>query len=175
MSYKTRISSLENLRASRLRTVVTVAAAGAILVTGLNAAPDAGAEETTVGPPSRGPYTPCHVDGETFGNGTPVGSAPLRWKDPRGTPYAGARYDRCANTVTFYYGGYTNPSYYKVKWTLSPKGTTTTYDTSAAGSRKKTLTATHTSGYTTYTVQVKACSGTLCTRWSPIVYLTYLR
>ena len=166
MSCKSRISSLENLRASRLRTVMTVAAAGAILVAGLTVAPGAGAEETTVGPPSRGPYTPCHVDGETFGKGTPVGSAPLLWKYD-GTPYAGARYDSCANKVTFYYGGYTNPSYYKVKWTLSPKGTTTTYNTYAAGSRQKTLSATHTSGYTTYTVQVRACSGTLCTRWSP--------
>jgi hypothetical protein len=112
------------------------------------------------------------VDGETFGEGTPVGSAPLTWKYG-GTPYAGARYDGCANTVTFYHRGYTNPSYYKVKWTLSPKGTTTAYDSYAAGSLKKTLRATHTSGYTTYTVQVRACSGTLCTRWSPIVYLTY--
>jgi hypothetical protein len=141
-------------------------------VAGITGAPGAGAEETTVGPPSGGPYTPCIVDGETFGEGTPVGSAPLTWKYG-GTPYAGARYDGCANTVTFYYGGYTNPSYYKVKWTLSPKGTTTAYDSYAAGSLKKTLRATHTSGYTTYTVQVRACSGTLCTRWSPIVYLTY--
>jgi hypothetical protein len=144
-------------------------ASSAQAATGSQFTADAGAEATTVVPPR---YTPCHTDGETFGKGSPFGSAPLRWKY-RDSPYAGARYNRCANKVTFYYGGYPELHHYDVKWTLSPKGTTTTDNDYAAGSRKTTLNATHTSGYTTYTVQVRACSATACTRWSPIVYLTY--
>lgn len=160
---------------TRLRSTLTVAAACGLLVAGLSAAPGTGAVEATAQAQNsgRGPYTSCYVDGQTFGEGTPVGSGPLKWKYS-GTPYAGARYDRCTNTVTLYYGGYNAPSWYNVRWTLSPAGETHTYNNHAAGSRKKTLTATHADGrYTTYTVQVRACSGTLCTAWSPIVYLSY--
>ncbi|MFM9702566.1 hypothetical protein [Streptomyces galilaeus] len=166
---------MKNLATTRLRTTMTVAAAGGLLVAGLTAAPGAGANEATAQVQNSGkaPYTPCYTDGETYNKGTPVGSAPLKWKYST-TPYAGARYDRCKNTVTLYYGGYKAPSWYKVKWTLSPAGETHRYNDYAAGSRKLVLTATHAKGqYTTYTVQVRACSGTLCTAWSPIVYLSY--
>lgn len=167
---------MEKSRAIRQRLITTAVAAGGLLVAGLAVAPSALAEEATTGFSSsvKGPYTPCNVDGQTFGKGTPVGSAPLKWKYS-GTPYAGARYDRCTNTVTLYYGGYKYLSYYDVKWTLSPRGTTTTYKDYAAGSRKNSLPATHVNGYTTYTVQVRACYGNLCTSWSPLVYLMYLR
>ncbi|UUS35074.1 MULTISPECIES: hypothetical protein [Streptomyces] len=159
--------------ATKLRTTMTVAVASGLFVAGLTV-PGAGAKEMTAQAQSnKAPYTPCYVDGHTFNKGTPVGSGPLKWKHS-GTPYAGARYDRCTNTVTLYYGGYKAPAWYKVKWTLSPAGETHTYNDRAAGSRKKTLPAAHAKGqYTSYTVQVRACSGTLCTAWSPIVYLSY--
>jgi hypothetical protein len=166
---------MRNLQVSRLRTLLTVALSAGLLTAGLAVAPGASAVETTAGSPDRvnAPYTPCYVDGITYGQGSPVGSAPLKWKYS-GTPYAGARYDRCTNTVKFYYGGYRNLDHYAVRWTLSPQGTTHTFNDYAAGSRVATLRARHTSGYyTTYTVQVRAYYGNLHTAWSPIVYLSY--
>lgn len=162
------------LPATRLRTTMTVAAASGLLVAGLSAVPGAGAEEATTGAQSSGksPYTTCYVDGQSFGEGSPVGSGPLKWKYS-GTPWAGARYDRCKNTVTFYYGGYTFPAWYQVKWGLRPQQELHTYSTQGAGSRYKTVVASHADNTTIYTLTVRACSGNLCTRWSPLIILSY--
>jgi len=158
-----------------LRSTMTVAAASGLLVAGLFAAPVAGAEQTTTGAQSSGmaPYTSCYVDGQTFGEGTPVGSGPLKWKYS-GTPWVGARYDRCKNTVTLYYGGYKFPAWYKVEWGITPQQELHRYDSGGAGSRYKTVPASHADHTTTiYSLRVKACSGTLCTQWSPLIVLSY--
>lgn len=157
----------------RLRTA-TVAAASGLLLAGLTAAPSAGAEAATAGAQSGGkaPYTTCYVDGQSFGEGTPVGSGPLKWQYS-GTPWAGARYDRCKNTVTLYYGGYKAPASYEVKWGLTPQQTLHTYTTQGAGTRYKTMVASHTDNTTIYTLQVRALNGNLSTQWSPLIILSY--
>ncbi|GHK04720.1 hypothetical protein SY2F82_65170 [Streptomyces sp. Y2F8-2] len=165
---------MQLLPTTRLRSTATVAAASGLLLAGLTAAPGAGAEAATAGGPSgdKAPYTTCYVDGQSFGEGTPVGSGPLKWQYS-GTPWAGARYDRCKNTVTLYYGGYKAPAWYQVRWSLSPQQTLDTYNTQGAGARHKTMVASHADNTTSYTLQVRACSGTLCTRWSPLIILSY--
>ncbi|MET9462251.1 hypothetical protein ABZY05_45845 [Streptomyces canus] len=157
---------------SRLRTTTTVAAASALLATGFIAAPGSGAASATSDAQSsvKAPYTSCYKDGDSFGHGTPVGSGPLRWKYT-GTPYAGARYDRCQNKVTFYYGGdYKFPAWYEVKWSRTQVHT---FKDQATKARKATVTAGHGGNPNNYTLQVRACSGTLCTRWSPMIILSY--
>ncbi|MFF8264176.1 hypothetical protein [Streptomyces virginiae] len=155
---------------SRLRTTTTVAAASALLAAGFIAAPGSGAASATADTQRsvKSPYTSCYKDGDSFGQGTPVGSGPLKWKYA-GTPYAGARYDRCQNKVIFYYGGYRSPASYEVKW--SDTQVHTLKDQRMA--RKLTVTAGHGGNPNNYTLQVRAHNGTLWTRWSPMIILSY--
>jgi hypothetical protein len=47
--------------------------------------------------------------------GTRVAGVPPRWDFPT-SPYLGARFNECTDTMTVYFGGYSGITHYNIKW-----------------------------------------------------------
>jgi len=159
--------------------IPTVAACAVLLAAGVAVAPAAGATQRSGAPTAaKAPAAACtYVDGLAY-DGIRLRGVPPRWKYGN-SPYGGARFDRCGDVVRFYYGGYGGTKkldYYELRYGISPNQILRTYrDYTQGSNRIATVTARHNEGYyTSYTLQVRACNlPAACTRWSPLVYLSY--
>jgi hypothetical protein len=91
--------------------LVALAAAGGLAATGAPVSTAAGSKSTPVAKAAA-----CYTATDGYSNsGTRVAGVPARWE--YGTsPYIGARYNQCSDTLSVYYGGYTGIDYYNLRW-----------------------------------------------------------
>lgn len=110
------------------------------------------------------------------GGGTDLGGTPKRFKYAD-TPYAGARFDGCANTLRVYYGGYSSPhySYYEVRYTYPSRLGWYSWQLRMGEYRVATVDA---PARGDWNFKVRACAGAIdeagpghCTGWSPQLFL----
>ncbi|GAA2192194.1 MULTISPECIES: hypothetical protein [Streptomyces] len=156
------------------RRLSLVAAAAALLVpvASVDGAADA-AEQVSV--PGSVPATLCTSrDAYPPSGGTTVGGVPKRYKYTY-TPYAGARFDGCTNTLRLYYGGYSSPRYafYEIRYTYPGRLGWYTWQMPMGERQVATV---QRPAHGDWNFKVRACArsideGPNCTGWSPQLFL----
>jgi hypothetical protein len=159
-----------------MRTFPTITACAVLLAAGVSLPPAASAAQRSAPASAKAPAAACtYQDGIAY-QGIRHDRVPPTWQYAN-TPYAGSRFDSCADVVRFYYGGFPRLDYYELRYTvISPNEVVHTYrDYTSGGNRVTTIKASHTtlSTFTYYILEVRACNlPAACTGWSPKVYLS---
>ncbi|MFJ4523949.1 hypothetical protein ACIP4Y_23850 [Streptomyces sp. NPDC088810] len=155
------------------RSFTTVAAAAVLLLSVASVDGVATAAEQAKAPGSV-PAGCAYRDAYPPDGGTNIGGVPTRYKHTY-TPYAGARFDACANTLKVYYGGYSSPryAYYEISYTY-PSGRSWYSWRMAMGERQVATVSGPAHG--DWNFKVRACAhsideGPSCTGWSPQLFL----
>jgi hypothetical protein len=136
-----------------------------------------GGTATAARVPASAPASPCaYRDAYPPGGGTSLGGTPERF-EYADTPYAGARFDGCANTLKLYYGGYSSSryGYYEVRYTYPSQLGWYSWRLRMGEYRVATVDA---PARGDWNFKVRACVGTIdearpghCTAWSPQLFL----
>ncbi|MFK8911387.1 hypothetical protein [Streptomyces sp. YS-3] len=145
-----------------------------MMATGLALAPGAAAAQTSATAPQR----QCTVrDGyPPEERNTGVGGTPTKYKHTR-SPYIGGRYDRCANTLKLYYGGYSSPqfAYYEVSYAHPTGRDWVSWQVRMGPDRVATW---NNPEIGSWNFKVRACAqsidegqGRNCTGWSPQLFV----
>ena len=113
----------------------------------------------------------CTVNNGRAYSGRAIGGSPPRFEYDN-SPYLGARYDSCGDSVKLYYGGYTGITHYNIRWGNTQR------EVGPGQARVLTLNASQ-FGEGDVDFVVQACkrgsgpfSTSSCTRWSPPVRLS---
>ncbi|UUU26512.1 hypothetical protein [Streptomyces sp. DSM 40750] len=128
--------------------------------------------------PAAAPQGLCtHRDGYPPDGGTNMGGTPSRYQW-RNTPYVGARFDGCTDTLKLYYGGYSRPgySYYEVRYTNEARHGWRTWQLPMGERRVSTIEG---PAHGSWNFKVRACASSIddaqgarpCTGWSPQLFL----
>ncbi|MEV7812553.1 MULTISPECIES: hypothetical protein [Streptomyces] len=157
------------------RSFGVVAGAAALLVPVVSLGGTATAAQARL--PASDPASQCaYQDAYPPGGGTDLGGTPKRFKYAD-TPYAGARFDECANTLRVYYGGYSSPryTYYEVRYTYPSRPGWYSWQLRMGEYRVATVDA---PARGDWNFKVRACAGAIdeagpgsCTAWSPQLFL----
>ncbi|WP_097226723.1 hypothetical protein [Streptomyces sp. OV198] len=123
------------------------------------------------------PATLCtYRDAFSPAGGTNTGGTPKRYRYP-GSPYAGARFDGCTNTLKVFYGGNSSPryAYYEIRYTYPSRLGWFSWQMRMGPNRVATLRA---PAHGDWNFKVRACARTIdgpgpgtCTAWSPQLFL----
>lgn len=156
----------------RRRPLATLCAA-LMTGTGLALAPGVAAAQPPSSTPASAPAKQCTTrDGFPPAGGTNIGGVPNRYKYGS-TPYVGARFDGCANTLKLYYGGYSSPwDYYEVRYTYPGQLGWFTWRLTMGERRVSTVNG---PAHGDWNFKVRACAYGIdepgCTGWSPQLFL----
>lgn len=169
-------ASPERAVKSRRRTLATFCTA-VLIATGVALTPGAAQAQA----PSAAPAGQCtYRDGYPPGGGTNIGAVPNPPNEyqSRNTPYVGARFDGCTNTLKLYYGGYSSPRYssYEVQYTCPAQLGWRTWQLTIGEHRVYTING---PAHGDWNFKVRACASSIddsqgarpCTGWSPQLFL----
>ncbi|MCZ0988941.1 hypothetical protein O1M54_30545 [Streptomyces diastatochromogenes] len=158
------------------RPLITVTTAAFLLVSVASTGGTATAAE--VRGPASVPAAQCtYRDAFPPGGGTNTGGIPNRYQYAN-SPYAGARFDSCADSLQIYYGGFSNPryAYYEIAYTYPSQLGWYRWVDRGMGRRIWSVRPPITRG--DWNFKVRACANTIdspgpgtCTAWSPQLFL----
>ncbi|QTD99506.1 hypothetical protein [Streptomyces cyanogenus] len=158
-----------------MRRSLTTVAAAAVLLLPVASVDGVATAAGQAKEPGSAPATLCtYRDAFPPGGGTNIGGVPPRYKYTY-TPYAGARFDGCTNTLKVYYGGYSNPryAYYEISYTYPSRFGWFTWQ---MGMGERQVATVQGPAHGDWNFKVRACArsideGPHCTGWSPQLFL----
>ncbi|WP_234336233.1 hypothetical protein [Streptomyces sp. NRRL S-1022] len=158
-----------------MRRSLTTVAVAALLLVPLASVDGVATAAGQVQGPASAPASPCTLrDAVPPGGGTGIGGVPQRYRFAN-TPYAGARFDGCADTLKVYFGGYSSPryAYYEIRYTYPSQLGWFTWKMTMGEHRVATVGG---PARGDWNFKVRACAhsideGPSCTGWSPQLFL----